>query len=688
VTSDDRIGAKSAGEMLESTGPQTKGRPRRRPWFRFIRRWSLAFWLVVSAAGIVLAVVPAAFPFKILFSSSVVSAGVAGLLSEFTFWIDRREDDYDLQVEHQRYASLESQVGQVDGLVRQSSLIVVNQMFQLGLDLYMIRFLDEGGNAEPYLLEINELAEVLKFSVPVQRFLANPYLRIRQGRPPGAQDPFAELKQAALLRYPEDAVKALMAGSSVGTIIRTAGGLVDEKYRARAAQALRDMANELYLPPAAYDNLIRAVRELEEGAYKPRYIAGYLTLFSFYLTYRMTGQYPDVVSLFESPVSLTDPATVAEIRRILAQRSGRQDGTPEPSGQPEVPDTGSAKELLYDRPPVMNTAPGRGSLELWSSFRPAGGQVRSLLRFVRKWSLVFWLAVSVAGAVIAVVPQDFAVKVLLSSALVGAGIAGVLSEFTYLPDRRRAERELKDQEKRYSDLEAHIGRVDGLLKKTDITMINQMFKLGLDLARVRSCPAEQMAGFAGEARELADFIGLARAVGKYLNNPYLRPAENSPLPDQDPTLDLIRAVMLRHKREAAAALRAGYAFGDLLAGKFSKIAIGVLKETIELLYLPPEAHDNMQRAIQELEADAYKAGKFLLYLILFSHYLKYRVTGALKEVAPLFEAPVSLTDPATVAEVHRLVEKVRSSRPALPAPRGVSAQLEGGPAQRNRDPDG
>ena len=308
VTSDDRIGANSAGELPESSRPQTKGRPRRRPWFRFIRKWSLAFWLVVSAAGIVLAVVPAAFPFKVLFSSSVVSAGVAGLLSEFTFWIDRREDDYDLQVEHRRYASLESQVGQVDGLVQQSSIIVVNQMFKLGLDLYMIRFLDEGGNAEPYLPEVNEIADVLKFSVPVQRFLTDPYLRIKKARPPSVQDPFAELKQAALLRYPEDAIKALVAGCSVGIIMHTAGRLVDERYRAQAAQALRDTVNQLYLRPEPYDNLMRAVRELEAGAYEPRYIAGYLTLFSFYLTYRTTGQNLDVVSLFESPVSLTEPA--------------------------------------------------------------------------------------------------------------------------------------------------------------------------------------------------------------------------------------------------------------------------------------------------------------------------------------------------------------------------------------------
>jgi hypothetical protein len=651
MISDERIRAESAIDSAAGHTQHTEDLPRRKPWFRLVRKGSLVFWLLVSAAGLALTGSPTAFAFKVLLGPAVIGGGISGLLAEFTFSFDRREDDFDLQVQHQQYVNLEGRVGQVDGLVKKTKIVVVNQMFKLGVDLYQVRFLDEA-QAEGFRTEAEDLADILKLTNPVGEFLSNPLLRLKDGLPGDGKDPFPDLKRAVTLRYPQDALQALMAGSDVGTIMHTAGGLFDKGYRETAAQILKDAIKLLYLLPEVYRNLARAIRELEEERYKPNYIAGYLTLFVFYLTYRMTGENPDVVPLFESRVSLTEPATIAAIKRVLARLSGQPVDPSESASQPEASSTeraGSARSHHVRHKSLL-----RYTSEDW----------KTLFCFVRKSSLAFWFAVAAVGLVLAIVPVNFAVKVLMSSAIVGAGIAGLLSEFTYSFDRRDADSELKKRQRHYIGLKEHIGRVDELLRGADIVSINQMFMLGMDLSWARFGQADQVETFKAEAKDIADFVGLSGPVEIFLQSPYLRLAENPPPPGgQDPMTALMNAVALRYAQEGLAAFKAGSTLGvvvniGLPGGQFPSGAVSIFKAAIGLLSLPSEANDNMLRAMRELESGACKPHDFLQYLVLFSVYLKYRMTGESDYIVPLFEARVSLAEPATVAQVQQLMKQL------------------------------
>jgi hypothetical protein len=651
MTSDERVSAESAIDPAAGHTQHTEDLPRRKPWFRLVRKGSLAFWLLVSVAGLALTVSPTAFAFTVLLGPAVIGAGISGLLAEFTFSFDRREDDFDLQVQHQQYVNLEGRVGQVDGLVKKTKIVVVNQMFKLGVDLYQVRFLDED-QAEGFRTEAEDLADILKLTNPVGEFLSSPLLRLKEGLPGDGKDPFPDLKRAVTLRYPQDALHALMAGSDVGTIMHTAGGLSDKGYRETAVQILKDAIKLLYLLPEVYRNLARAIRELEEERYQPNYIAGYLTLFIFYLTYRMTGENPDVVPLFESRVSLTEPATIAAIKQNLAQLSGQSADASESASQPEISSTERTDSARGHH--VKHKSLLRYTREEW----------KTLFSFVRKSSLAFWFAVSAVGLVLAVVPVNFAVKVLMSSAIVGAGIAGLLSEFTYSFDRRDSDSELKKRQRHYLGLKDHIGRVDELLRGADIVAINQMFMLGMDLSWVRFGQADQVESFEAEAKDIADFVGLSGPVGIFLQSPYLRLAENPPPPGgQDPMTGLMNAVGLRYAKEGLAAFRAGSTLGlvvniGLPGGQFPSGAVSIFKAAIGLLSLPPEANDNMLRAMQELESGACKPHDFLSYLVLFSVYLKYRMTGESNYIVPLFEARASLAEPATAAQVQQLMKQL------------------------------
>jgi hypothetical protein len=191
-----------------------------------------------------------------------------------------------------------------------------------------------------------------------------------------------------------------------------------------------------------------------------------------------------------------------------------------------------------------------------------------------------------------------------------------------------------------------------------------MFMLGMDLSWVRFGQADQVESFEAEAKDIADFVGLAGPVGIFLQSPYLRLAENPPPPGgQDPMTGLMNAVGLRYAKEGLAAFRAGSTLGlvvniGLPGGQFPSGAVSIFKAAIGLLSLPPEANANMLRAMQELESGACKPHDFLSYLVLFSVYLKYRMTGESDYIVPLFEARASLAEPATAAQVQQLMKQL------------------------------
>ena len=293
-----------------------------------------------SVAGVILAFLPVNFTTRDLLSSAIVGAGIAGLTSEFTFCPDRRKADADLQAQWrndlglvQQVDALERQVDQVDELVKRTEIVAITQLFKLGVDLYMDRLANNDQinkkQLELFRAEADELARILGLSAAVGTFLASPYLR--DGKAPEGQDPWPELIRAVELRYAQEGIEAFKAGSTVAVIINSPGEWHDKAYWQDTAIILYRAIDVLYLRPVARDNMTRAIGELLDGAYQPNYFTVYLILFYFYLSNRATGEHPEVASFFEAPMSLTQPATLAEMARLLELTSGNPAAATVPS---------------------------------------------------------------------------------------------------------------------------------------------------------------------------------------------------------------------------------------------------------------------------------------------------------------------------------------------------------------------
>lgn len=686
-TTEYRASGESASSAPARTGAQG-GVPVRQKWYRFVRKWAVSFWVAVSLAGLTMALVSAAYPGKVLLSSAIVGAGIAGLMSEFNFSMDRRDADTNMRFERQHQESLEHQVGslehglsQVDTLAKRTKIVATNQLFQLGLDLNMIRFGAED-RISSFTEEAQKLADILALSAAVQKFLSNPYLR-PTAPPPVEQDPFPELGRVIQLRYAQEGIEAFKAGSAIALILTAPGNLVEQGYRDLAVTTLDTALKLVYLLPQVYQNLQGAMRDLQRSACSPAVFAQYLALFSFYLTYRMTGRNEDVVPLFESPVSLTEPSTPAEITGILAKYAGEPDKAPPPAvpgGPLAAPRPEAARE-----PDVKPGASAPGP--------------RPWYKFLRMWSVLFWSGASVIGLILAFFPAHFTTQDLLSSAIVGAGIAGLTSEVTFCPDRRKADADLQIQrsyeaslERQVETLEHQVDQVDELIRRGETVAITQLFKLGVDLYMVRFATEarvskEQLAFFRAEAEELAGILALSAAVGTFLGSPYLRFPDGKPPEGQDPWPDLIRAVELRYPQESIEAFKAGSAIaviintpGEWNDKGYRQQAANILLGAIKVLYLRPAVHDNMVHAIGELLDGTCQPNYFAGFLILFYFYLSYRVTGEHPEIASFFEAPVALAQPATVANMSRLLVLAGGKPPPAAAQAPAPADEKPAPA--------
>jgi hypothetical protein len=691
TTTEYRVSGESVSPSPVPTA-ERGGVPAHQKWYRFVRKWAVLFWLAISLAGLTMALVPATYPAKILLSSAIVGAGIAGLMSEFNFSVDRRDADTNMRFERQHEASLENQIdslehglSQVDALVKRTKIVATNQLFQLGLDLYMIRFCGEDQVAS-FTEQAQKLADILGLSAAVQRFVDSPYLRPTEPFT-AEQDPFPDLGRVIQLRYAQEGIEAFKAGSTIGLIVTAPGNLAQPDYRDLAVTTLDATLKLLYLLPQVNQNVQSAMGELQRGACSPAVFAQYLTLFSFYLTYLMTGRNEDVVHLFESPVSLTEPSRAAEITGILTRYAGESGETPEPAATgvpaPEPAATG------VPAPEPAATGGPRAAPRPEARPEAAAPEPKVWYKFLRSWSVFFWCGVSVIGLILAFLPVDFTARDLLSSAIVGAGIAGLTSEFTFWPDRRKAETDLQVQrsyetglELQVEMLEHQVDQVDELIRRAEIVSITQLFKLGVDLHMVRFTSEdlvskEQLALFGAEAEELAIILGLSPAVGTFVTSPYLRVPDGEAPEGQDPWPDLIRAVELRYPQEGIEAFKAGSAMaviintpGEWHNKGYQQNVANILLRAIEVLYLRPVVHDNMVRAIDELLSGMCQPNYFAVYLILFYFYLSYRATGEHPEVASFFEAPVSLTQPATAAEMTRLLELTGGNPSAAPVPSG------------------
>jgi hypothetical protein len=249
-------------------------------------------------------------------TSAVVGAGIAGLISEFTICPDRRAADFKLRSERQyesalehQVASLEDQVGQVDVLLKNAEIITLNQLLFLGVDVYMTYF----GTQNMGLAD--ELADILGLRNAVTKFLTSPHDLTTTNR--DALTAYTDLMKAVEARYAEDGIEAYRSGAAVGNLVCHPSNALDPKERKVPLSMLKKGIPQLYLLPTACDNILGAIRDLENGACEPGIFIAYLCAFVYYLSYRMNGAYNVVASLFESPMSLTKPTTKDEIGHAL-----------------------------------------------------------------------------------------------------------------------------------------------------------------------------------------------------------------------------------------------------------------------------------------------------------------------------------------------------------------------------------
>jgi hypothetical protein len=657
----------------------------RKPWYRFFRGWSVLIWIAVSIAGLVAALIPQGFPAKALLSSAVIGAGVAGLISEFTFCFDRLDAYTDALLEQQHQASLQAQIGslehgirQVDSLARMTKLVAVTQMFTLGMYLQIVRF-DAQGQGSGFRVKVTELAQILGLSAAVQKYLGDPDLHSPDQDLTKTPEALTELKLAVQLRYAEDGVEALNAGSTVGLLTSAPGNLAGKDYRDLTIGTLRRAIKLLYLLPGVYDNLLRAIDDLDAKNCEPAEFIQYLMLFKFYLTYRSTGRLAYVASLFESPVSLGEASTVAEIRAVLDRAAGKSPGTRDAVEHADNPAGLTMAGVLGDESAAIDDQQAGDGTDSKPQFRP-----------IRKWLILFWAAISVVGLALALGLATFAVRDLLGPAVVGAGIAGLISEFAYIPDRRNAAAKQADDRKyeaslehEVAGLEGQVDQVDHLMKKAEIAAITRLFMLGIDLQIARFGSEESMETARNEAEQLAEILGLSAAVSSFLSVPNLRAADS--VPSVDPFPDLIEAVELRYAQDGIEAFKAGTLISiitsdsRILADKDRRDSYArTLSRAIGPLYLLPAARDNMLGAIQSLQDGICEPREFALYMVMFYFYLTYRMTGNNPEVAPWFESPVSLAQPSAIAGIYQFVSGApgQSAEPPVHGSHGQAGEQQ------------
>jgi hypothetical protein len=636
-------------------------RPDRRPWYGFADWRYLGTWLAVTAAGVIGALVPA-FPAQDVLASSVVGAGIAGLLSEVTFWFDRRDATFQFQVEQNQLANLEGQVSRVDRIAQKTAIIAVNQLFQLGIEAAQCRFADDEELGK-FSAETEEIAGILGVAGPVRAFLGSPWMRAKDGPAPDGEDPFPNVVSSCRLRYTREGVEALKGGYTVGVAMRRPGEFVTSKeYRDSSAEILRESVKLLFLLPHTVRNLLRAIDDLERGSCDPRHFIGYLTLFSFYLTYRRTGQFPDVAPLFESPLSLADKAAVWDVARALATLSDQSADVPEP----EMPDTRDGQ----GRPAEQGTEPGGTP----SGEAATGGASVTASPFgsIRTSFVVFWLIVTGAGLAVGLSGLSFPAKALICPAVVGAGIAGLLSEFIYCFERRADAVRVAAKHKQYLELAGHIRGVDGLMRRDDIARINQACRFGYQLCAARFGPDGTVQSALALAAELAEILRVPAAFTDFAEEPNLR-EKVMPAGAQEPVSKVKYALQLRYSRDVLAAFDAGTTIGAVVNNMAALADAGIQAQVVErlenvatLLELPAQVDENVRRSSRELREGRCEPRNYALYLFLFPVYLTYRMTGQHEAVQPLFESPTSLSGPETPARLLGIVSRM-AGKEAAPA---------------------
>jgi len=319
----------------------------------------------------------------------------------------------------------------------------------------------------------------------------------------------------------------------------------------------------------------------------------------------------------------------------------------------------------------------------------AGHLARPSWRDCVDWRyLVAWLGVCAAGLVLAVTP-GYPGQDMLSSAVIGAGIAGLLAEVTFWFDRRDTEFDFLVEQRQYTDLELQVGRVDGLAQQTEIIAVNQLYLLGIAAAQCRFLDGPPLDRFRADTQEIGEIVGLGDAVRGFLASRWMRAKDGLAPQGEDPFPAVVNACVVRYSRDGIAALKSGYLVGVAMqtpAGfeasrEYRDSVTSQLETVMRSLYLLPQTTKNLTGAVAELESGSCNPRHFIGYLALFSFYLNYRQTGQHAEIKHLFESPLTLTDKSQVREIAQVL--ANKSGQALEVPDLEVPAIEGAPAASN-----
>ena len=147
-------------------------------------------------------------------------------------------------------------------------------------------------------------------------------------------------------------------------------------------------------------------------------------------------------------------------------------------------------------------------------------QRRAWITYFRVWFLVFWLLIAGAGLLLAALPVSFALKDLLSGAILGAGIAGIFSEFSFCSERRDDDIDRQVLEIQITGLDRQLRRIDRIATDSATVATLKTFKLGSYLAMVQhseNLSKEARDSTREQIEELAEILGISRVVSPFLN---------------------------------------------------------------------------------------------------------------------------------------------------------------------------
>ena len=293
--------------------------PQLRSWWHYIKKGNIVFGIVVLALGIGSNFVPFPIGLKDLLSGAIIGAGVAAILTEFTFAFERRESD-----ENQRMLGLQNEnlIQQIDTLkssITKQQLYQNSHLFSLGTSLALIQWQKVDDREQLLNLKdhLMKLASVMGVQDVVEKFINLPDMQT-----PEAMPAFIAIREAVRLRYAPEEVDTFVTGYTLTSWICGVIGDLNESTLETIRKGI--LALDLQLDVETYvENGLLAYKA---GRCPNRNLIGFLSLLGIYIYHLSFGNNVYISSFFEKEhLPIEEEATVQRMQELLQQEaaSGR-----------------------------------------------------------------------------------------------------------------------------------------------------------------------------------------------------------------------------------------------------------------------------------------------------------------------------------------------------------------------------